>query len=84
MNTISLGGITFSCFVRKMHRYLLQLIGQETSKVPLNNALDEAAGALVKAWELYGSESAVIMFVIVHGEVNIYDQKMLEYRVRER
>ncbi|KAK2556840.1 Glutathione synthetase [Acropora cervicornis] len=24
------------------------------------------------------------MFVIVHGEVNIYDQKMLEYRVRER
>lgn len=84
MNTISLGGITFSCFVPKMHRYLLQLIGQETSKVPLNNALDEAAGALVKAWELYGSESAVIMFVIVHGEVNIYDQKMLEYRVRER
>ncbi|KAK2556839.1 Glutathione synthetase [Acropora cervicornis] len=65
MNTISLGGITFSCFVPKMHRYLLQLIGQETSKVPLNNALDEAAGALVKAWELYGSERfSEVVFVL--------------------
>ena len=79
-------------------RYLLQLIGQETSKVflpfcshvslvilrfaketwnffslmmpfvsqvPLNNALDEAAGALVKAWELYGSERfSEVLFVL--------------------
>lgn len=84
MNTISLGGITFSCFVPNMHRYLLQLIGQQGSKVPPNNALDEAAGGLIKAWELYGSESAVIMFVVEDNEVNICDQRILEYRIKER
>lgn len=99
---------------KKPNFFSLSMIMPFVLQVPLNNALDEAAGALVKAWELYGSErfyevlfvlslaiqvllllcvnsffslfpwSAVIMFVIVHGEVNIYDQKMLEYRVRER
>ena len=35
------------------------------SQVPLNNALDEAAGALVKAWELYGSERfSEVVFVL--------------------
>lgn len=53
-------------------------------EVPLNPALDEAADGLIKAWELYGSECAVIMFVIQPDEINVYDQRHLEYRVRER
>ncbi|KAJ7323071.1 hypothetical protein OS493_032641 [Desmophyllum pertusum] len=66
-----------------MHRYLLHLMGQE-SKVPPNPALDEAADGLIKVWELYGSASAVIMFVVQPDEMNVYDQRLLEYRVKER
>ncbi|KAL9976349.1 hypothetical protein ACROYT_G013641 [Oculina patagonica] len=83
MNTIALGGISFSCLVPSMHRYLLHLKGQE-NKVPANPALDEAADGLIRAWELYGSKSAVIMFVVQPGEVNVYDQRLLEYRIHER
>lgn len=46
--------------------------------------MDEAADGLIKAWELYGSERAVIMFVIQPDEINVYDQRHLEYRIRER
>ncbi|XP_073232302.1 glutathione synthetase-like [Porites lutea] len=84
INTIALGGITFSCLVPNMHRYLLQLIGQHGCKVPANPALDEAAAGLIKAWELYGSASAVIMFVVEREEVNVYDQRLLEYHIKER
>ena len=28
--------------------------------------------------------SAVIMFVVQPGEVNVYDQRLLEYRIHER
>ena len=34
-------------------------------KVPPNPALDEAADALIRAWELYGSDR-LKQFVIVH------------------
>lgn len=91
INTIALGGIAFSCLIPEMHRYLLELIEQKSKSlnrqklhVPLNPALDEAADGLIKAWELYGSERAVIMFVIQPDEINVYDQRHLEYRVRER
>lgn len=84
MNTIALGGISFSCLVPDMHRYLLQLIGREESKVPQNHALDEAADGLIRAWELYGSASAVVMFVVEPDEVNVYDQRLLEYRIKDR
>ena len=36
-------------------------------KVPPNPALDEAAGGLIKAWEIYGSaryERSVIVYLI--------------------
>ncbi|XP_020610897.1 glutathione synthetase, chloroplastic-like [Orbicella faveolata] len=83
MNTISIGGISFSCLVPDMHRYLLHSMGRE-NKVPPNPALDEAADALIRAWELYGSDSAVIMFVVQPDEINVYDQRLLEYRIHER
>ncbi|KAL9976344.1 hypothetical protein ACROYT_G013635 [Oculina patagonica] len=83
MNTIALGSIAFASLVYNMHRYLLHSIGQE-NKVPQNSSIDEAADALITAWELYGSGSAVIMLVVQPGEVNVYDQRLLEYRVQER
>ncbi|KAJ7323070.1 hypothetical protein OS493_032640 [Desmophyllum pertusum] len=101
LNTISLGGISFSQHVTNMHsynscslvsnpgklkkdRYLLHLMGRPESKVPSNPALDEAADGLIKAWELYGSTSAVVMLVVQPNEFNVYCQRMVEYRVKER
>ena len=49
-------------------------------KVPPNPALDEAADALIRAWELYGSDRLgqfvivhlfVCLVCIVHGFTNI-------------
>ncbi|XP_020613948.1 glutathione synthetase-like isoform X3 [Orbicella faveolata] len=84
LNTMSLGGTTFACLVPELHRYLLRLVGRQESKVPPNNALDELADGLIKAWELYGEASAVIMFIVDPDEWNVYCQRILEYRIKER
>jgi len=84
LNTMSLGGTTFACLVPELHRYLLRLVGRQESKVPPNNALDELADGLIKAWELYAEASAVIMFIVDPDEWNVYCQRILEYRIKER
>jgi len=84
LNTVALGSITSSCRVPDLHRHLLKLMGEESKIPPLNPALDEAADGLIRAWELYGSASAVIMFIVEPGEINVYAQRIVEYHVKNR
>ncbi|XP_078367760.1 glutathione synthetase-like isoform X2 [Oculina patagonica] len=82
LNTISISAITSSSRTTNLHRHLLSLIGQESKSPPPNPALDEVADGLIRAWELYGSESAVIMFIVRPDEVNVYVQRVLEYHIK--
>ncbi|XP_027058641.1 glutathione synthetase-like [Pocillopora damicornis] len=84
LNTISISAISSSCRASSLHRHLLNLIGKEEKSPPPNFALDEVAEGLIKAWELYESPSAVIMFVVRPDEVNVYVQRILEYSIRDK
>ncbi|XP_068187857.1 glutathione synthetase isoform X1 [Antennarius striatus] len=63
-----------------VHRHVLKVAGRlEDSKRILDN--NPAAGlsrALAKAWELYGSNSAIIIFLVEKSQVNIFDHRYVE------
>uniref|UniRef100_A0A671UDV2 Glutathione synthetase n=1 Tax=Sparus aurata TaxID=8175 RepID=A0A671UDV2_SPAAU len=80
----SFGGL--SSRTPDVHRQILKMAGRlEESQRILDN--DPAAGlarAVAKAWELYGSERAVVMFLVEESQRNIFDQRYIEYELWKR
>nr|AMY56530.1 glutathione synthetase [Botryllus schlosseri] len=70
---------------RSLHDYTLRHAGFEdvATSLPQNKALQNLAQSIVNAWDLYGDNSAVIVFVITDIENNIFDQRALEFRICE-
>ncbi|RMX56643.1 hypothetical protein pdam_00002416, partial [Pocillopora damicornis] len=69
--------------IKQCHIFIMSCF-QPSQSPPPNFALDEVAEGLIKAWELYESPSAVIMFVVRPDEVNVYVQRILEYSIRDK
>ncbi|XP_049351098.1 glutathione synthetase, chloroplastic [Solanum verrucosum] len=88
LNTISSSFPGLSCLVSELHRSLLQQyredIASDPNRIPANNAVNQFAEALAKAWNEYGDPRAVIMFVVQTEERNMYDQHWLSASLRER
>ncbi|KAK4739190.1 hypothetical protein R3W88_002887 [Solanum pinnatisectum] len=88
LNTISSSFPGLSCLVSELHRSLLQQyredIASDPNRIPANNAVNQFAEALAKAWNEYGDPRAVIMFVVQAEERNMYDQHWLSASLRER
>lgn len=88
LNTISSSFPGLSCLVSELQRSLLQKykenIGVDPNRIPANNAVNQFAEALAKAWNEYGDPRAVIMFVVQAEERNMYDQHWLSASLRER
>nr|KAG5712819.1 hypothetical protein BaRGS_007416 [Batillaria attramentaria] len=85
LNTIasaSAGIIGSAC---RLHRYTLDLAGKAYSpeQIPDNDPGLVVARGMVKAWELYGNKSAVILFMGIKEESNIFDQRLLEFKVHQ-
>ncbi|XP_035500982.2 glutathione synthetase-like [Scophthalmus maximus] len=80
----SLGGL--SSRMPDLHRQILQMAGQleESQFIPGNNTAAGLAGAIAKAWELYGSERAVVMFLVEDNSRNIFDQRYVECELWKR
>ncbi|KAK7397239.1 hypothetical protein VNO78_18406 [Psophocarpus tetragonolobus] len=78
LNTIASSFAGLGNLVTKLHRYILsqygKLIGLDSKRIPANNAIDQFAGALAKAWSEYNNPRAVIMIVVQAEERNMYDQ----------
>ncbi|NP_001234014.2 glutathione synthetase, chloroplastic [Solanum lycopersicum] len=88
LNTISSSFPGLSCLVSELHRSLLQQyredIASDPNRIPANNAVNQFAEALAKAWNEYGDPRAVIIFVVQAEERNMYDQHWLSASLRER
>ncbi|TMX00238.1 hypothetical protein EJD97_001155 [Solanum chilense] len=88
LNTISSSFPGLSCLVSELHRSLLQQyredIASDPNRIPTNNAVNQFAEALAKAWNEYGDPRAVIIFVVQAEERNMYDQHWLSASLRER
>ncbi|XP_008316349.1 glutathione synthetase [Cynoglossus semilaevis] len=86
INTIaaSFGGL--STHTPEVHRKTLHLVGRfkESQRILDNNVAAGLAGGLAKAWELYGSEKAVVMFLVEDKQRNIFDQRCVEYELWKR
>lgn len=80
INTISASFGGLSAGLVHVHRHILKVAGQlEQSKHILdNNPAAGLARAMAKAWELYGSERAVVLFLVIDDDGNIYDQRCVE------
>ncbi|CAI5778034.1 glutathione synthetase isoform X1 [Podarcis lilfordi] len=80
INTIaaSFGGLTSR--TTAVHRHVLNVLGKskEASKLLTNNPAKGIATGIAKAWELYGSDRAVVMFLVEEAQRNIFDQRCVE------
>uniref|UniRef100_W5MA08 Glutathione synthetase n=1 Tax=Lepisosteus oculatus TaxID=7918 RepID=W5MA08_LEPOC len=86
INTIaaSFGGLSSRTPI--VHRHVLKVAGllDVEKKILDNNPAAGLAKAIAKAWELYGSERAVVMFLVENVQVNIYDHRYVENELWNR
>ncbi|XP_026010128.1 glutathione synthetase [Astatotilapia calliptera] len=86
INTIaaSFGGL--SSRTPDVHRHILKMAGklEESERILDNNPAAGLARAIAKAWELYGSEKAVVAFFVEDVQRNIFDQRFVEYELWKR
>ncbi|XP_077433258.1 glutathione synthetase-like isoform X1 [Vanacampus margaritifer] len=80
INTFSVGAGGIASRIPDVHRNILKVAGQlkESKRIIDNNPAVGLAKAVAKAWELYGSKQAVVMFLVAENEFNIVDQRIIE------
>uniref|UniRef100_A0A8C9V7T6 Glutathione synthetase n=1 Tax=Scleropages formosus TaxID=113540 RepID=A0A8C9V7T6_SCLFO len=86
INTIaaSFGGLASR--TPDVHRHILKVAGlpEHSKRVLDNNPAAGLASALAKAWELYGSVKAVVMFLVEDIQRNIFDHRCIENELWKR
>uniref|UniRef100_A0A146YVD4 Glutathione synthetase n=2 Tax=Fundulus heteroclitus TaxID=8078 RepID=A0A146YVD4_FUNHE len=86
INTIaaSFGGL--SSRTPDVHRHILKVCGrlEESRQILANNPAAGLARALAKAWELYASERAVVLFLVEEVQRNIFDHRYIESELWKR
>ncbi|KAM6928719.1 glutathione synthetase [Lycodopsis pacificus] len=86
INTIaaSFGGLASR--MPGVHRHVLKVAGklEESQRIQDNNPASGLAGAVAKAWELYGSERAAVMFLVEESQRNIFDHRCMERELWKR
>ena len=96
LNTIA---SSFGCLgsrTSRLHRFLLArtAAGREFrngatgaagagGELPANDVGSNIAGAIAKAHEAYGKKDALVVFVVQPGELNVIDQKHIEFALWE-
>ncbi|NXK48032.1 GSHB synthetase, partial [Chauna torquata] len=86
INTIaaSFGGLASR--TAAVHGRVLKVLGmsEEASRLLPNNPSEGLALGIARAWELYGSRSAVVMFLVEEVQRNIFDQRCVENELWNR
>uniref|UniRef100_A0A0A9YXE9 Glutathione synthetase n=1 Tax=Lygus hesperus TaxID=30085 RepID=A0A0A9YXE9_LYGHE len=84
-NTISTSIASLASHVTQLQSYILAELGYSEllKNMPDNNSLHLMSLGLVKAWEYYGNEKAVVLFLVEDVTANICDQRFMEYEIRK-
>lgn len=82
-NMIAASFAGLSSQMRDVHRFSLSHadIEFDDEKMPLNNCACGLARGIIKAWELYGKQSAYVLFIVDTLERNRMDQMWVEKEV---
>jgi glutathione synthetase len=84
LNTIASSFGCLSTLVGRMHYYLMERAGANSSEfenLPPNDALTEIASVLGAAVEAHGATKGVMVMVVQPGERNAFDQQWLQLRL---
>lgn len=84
INTIASSFGCLSTLVGRLHKYLLDWSGNDTSSLPDNTALNTIVDAMGAAIASYKSPSSIMVMVVQPGEKNAYDQRWLSLTLWER
>uniref|UniRef100_A0A8C4SN23 Glutathione synthetase n=1 Tax=Erpetoichthys calabaricus TaxID=27687 RepID=A0A8C4SN23_ERPCA len=81
INTIaaSFGGLASQ--LPAVHRHILKVAGIHDVHVMENTTVAVLAHGIEKAWSIYGSDRAVVMFLVEETQMNIFDQRLLEHEL---
>lgn len=52
--------------------------------MPANKPLDSISNAFKQTWELYNVNEAIILFIVLDNEINVADQRHLEYSIYDK
>jgi glutathione synthetase len=84
-NTISSSFSSHSSSVSELHRFMAHktsfFSGVKLEQLPPNNSRNAPVKGITKAWELYGSKNAIVLFVVQKEEGNVFDQRQIEYAI---
>lgn len=86
LNHISCSFSSLSPLVSQMHRQVVKKLGlgeYSLEQMPENTSHVDVPEALFCAWEQYGDERAVVLFVVQEGEKNRADQRKIEYALSQ-
>lgn len=83
INTIAAGFGYVSTRMSALHRELLKWSNNShlIERTPLNEPVVKIANGFVEAWRLYDAPKAIVLFVVLDWEINIADQRHLEYEI---
>ncbi|XP_069100017.1 glutathione synthetase isoform X2 [Pleurodeles waltl] len=86
INTIaaSFGGLTSR--TTEVHKHVLNVLGRskEASELLPNDPSKGIADGIANAWKLYGSEKALVMFLVENVQRNILDHRYIENELWRR
>ncbi|CAB1329675.1 unnamed protein product [Coregonus sp. 'balchen'] len=80
INTITAGGCGVSARTPDVHRHMLE----ESKHILDNNPSAGLAKGLAKAWDLYGSERAVAMFLVEEFQKSFFGHRYIENELWNR
>ncbi|XP_051887486.1 glutathione synthetase [Pristis pectinata] len=80
INTIAASFAGLAAKVPEVHRHVMNVWGkpEEAAKIQSNKAAKGICKGIAKAWRLYGSAEAVVLFLVERASRNIFDQRCLE------
>ena len=84
INTISAGFGYVSTRMSSLHKEILNwsnYSNEMLAKLPENVPVENIATGFVEAWRLYGNRNAIVLFLVLEIEINIADQRQLEYEI---
>lgn len=70
---------------KSLHEFVLEQSGLRNfaSQLPPNKALPNVTQSIVNAWDIYGSNSAIVILIVNDPESNIFDQKVMIFKILE-
>ncbi|KAF8315572.1 glutathione synthase [Clavulina sp. PMI_390] len=87
-NTISSSFGALSNEVAKMHQHLWGHFALQSyapkALLPENPVLDQMSSAIASAHKAYGNAASAVLFVVQPQERNVFDQRLLEYKLLDQ